>query len=297
MDTSGLFRVDGLVAVVTGGGTGIGLVMTKALVGAGAKKVYILGRRREALESAAALHKNIVPVQCDVTDKAALQSAVDLVTKDVGYVNLLIANSGVLGPTKPWDNNLSISQLRKNLFEDVAIEDFTEAFHVNISGTFFSILAFLELLDAGNKQAVKGGWGAPTKKDSDAPSIQSQVIVTSSISAFSRSPISTPAYAFSKAALIHLTKHTSSSLTKYGIRVNAMAPGLFPSVLAERLVGQRDPSKEAFEDPRYIPARKFGGEDEMAGSVLYLASKAGSFCNGFILMNDGGRIAMMPATY
>ncbi|OTA60713.1 short chain dehydrogenase [Hypoxylon sp. EC38] len=297
MDTSGLFRVDGLVAVITGGGTGIGLVMTKALAGAGAKKVYILGRRREALESAAALHPSIVPVQCDVTDKASLQSAVDLITKDVGYINLLIANSGVLGPIKPWNSDLSISQLRKNLFEDVAIEDFTETFHVNISGTFFSILAFLELLDVGNKNALKGGWGAPTTKDSDAPSIQSQVIVTSSISAFSRSPLSVPAYAFSKAALVHLTKHTSTNLTKYGIRVNAMAPGLFPSVLAERLIGGRDPSKETFEDPKYIPARKFGGEDEMAGSVLYLASRAGSFCNGFILVNDGGKIATMPATY
>ncbi|KAI0835666.1 short chain dehydrogenase [Hypoxylon sp. FL0890] len=300
MDTSGLFRVDGIVAVVTGGGSGIGLVMAKALAGAGAKKVYILGRRREHLEKAAALHPSIVPVQCDITNKASLQSAVDFVTKDEGYINLLMANSGVSGPsgpTKTWNNNLSISQLRKNLFEDVAIEDFTETFHVNISGTFFSILAFLELLDAGNKHALKGGWGAPTKEGSDAPSIQSQVIVTSSISAFSRATISAPAYAFGKAALIHLTKHTCSNLVKHGIRVNALAPGLFPSEMAARLIGARDPSKEPFEDPNYIPARKFGGDDEMAGSVLYLASKAGSFCNGFILVNDGGRLSNMLSGY
>ncbi|KAI1144276.1 short chain dehydrogenase [Hypoxylon sp. FL0543] len=297
MDTSGLFRVDGIVAVVTGGGSGIGLVMTKALAGAGAKKVYILGRRREVLENAATSHSNIVPVQCDITDKASLQSAVDFVTKDIGYINLFIANSGVSGPYKVWNKDLSISQLRKNLFEDVAVEDFTDTLNVNITGTFFSILAFLELLDAGNKHALKGGWGAPTKESSAAPSIQSQVIVTSSISGFSRMAISAPAYAFSKAALIHLTKHTSSNLAKYGIRVNALAPGLFPTEMAEHMIGGRDPSKETIENPNFIPARKFGGDDEMAGSVLYLASKAGSFCNGFILVNDGGRLATMLSSY
>ncbi|KAI1413061.1 short chain dehydrogenase [Hypoxylon sp. FL1857] len=297
MDTSELFRVDGIVAVVTGGGSGIGFVMAKALAGAGAKKVYVLGRRRETLDEAAASHPSIVPVQCDITDKASLQSAVDFVTKDVGYINLLMANSGVAGPLKHWNNNLSISQLRKNLFEDAAIEDFTDTFHVNVSGTFFSIVAFLELLDAGNKHALTGGYGAPTKKDSDAPSIQSQVIITSSIGAFSRMTISAPAYACSKAALIHLTKHTSSNLVKHSIRVNALAPGLFPSEMAQNLIGDRDPSKEAFENPAYIPARKFGGDDEMAGSVLYLASKAGSFCNGFILVNDGGRLATMLSAY
>ncbi|KAI2623974.1 short chain dehydrogenase [Hypomontagnella submonticulosa] len=297
MDTSGLFRVDGMVAVVTGGGSGIGLVMAKGLAGAGAKKVYILGRRREVLETAATAHPNIIPVPCDISDKTSLQSAVDFVTKDIGYVNLFIANSGIVGPRASWNYDLSIPELRKALFEDVSMEDFTQTFHVNITGTYFSILAFLELLDAGNKQALKGGFGAPTKEGSDVPSIQSQAIITSSISAFSRFRFSAPAYAASKAAVAHLTKHTSTNLSKYGIRVNALAPGLFPSELAAGLIGTRDPSTEAFEDPRFIPARKFGGDDEMAGTVLYLASKAGSFCNGMILVNDGGKLGTMPSGY
>ncbi|KAI4868753.1 NAD(P)-binding protein [Hypoxylon rubiginosum] len=297
MDTSGLFRVDDMVAVVTGGGSGIGFSMAKGLAGAGAKKVYILGRRQDVLESAARAHPSIVPVQCNIADKASLQSAVDFVTKDIGYVNLLIANSGIYGPTNTWNPEASIKDLRKNLFEDVSMEDFTHAFHVNVTGTFFSIVAFLELLDEGNKQAVKGGFGAPTQQGSDVPSIQSQVIITSSISGFSRQFYSAPAYAGSKSALLHLTKHTSTSLRSHGIRVNALAPGLYPSELAATLIGDRDPSKEDFKDPRFIPARKFGGDDEMAGSVLYLASKAGSFCNGFILVNDGGKLSTMPAAY
>ncbi|KAI1099925.1 short chain dehydrogenase [Jackrogersella minutella] len=297
MDTSRLFRVDGIVAVVTGGGTGIGLIMAKGLAAAGAKKVYILGRRQEVLETAAAAHPSLVPVQCDVTEKKSLQSAVDFVTEDIGYINLFLANSGTMGPSKSWNPNRSIQELRKDLFEDVSIEDFTQVLHTNISGSFFSIVAFLELLEAGNKQAVEGGFGSPEREGSDAPSIQSQIIITSSISGFSRMYLSTPAYTASKAALIHLTKYTSTNLAKHGIRVNALAPGLFPSEMAERLIQTRDPSKEACDDPRFIPGRKFGGDDEMVGSVLYLASKAGSFCNGFILVNDGGRLSVLPSDY
>lgn len=200
-------------------------MMAKGLAGAGAKKVYILGRRQDTLETAAKAHPSIVPLQCDIGDKASLQSAVDFVTKDAGYVNLLIANSGVIGPIKSFTPGLSIKEHRKNLFEDVSMEDFTETFHVNVTGTYFTILAFLELLDEGNKQALKGGFGAPTTPGSDVQSIQSQVIITASISGLSRQYFSAPAYAGSKASLIHLTKHTSSSLRAYGIRVNALAPG------------------------------------------------------------------------
>ncbi|KAL7626491.1 Short-chain dehydrogenase/reductase sat3 [Parahypoxylon ruwenzoriense] len=297
MDSSGLFRVDGMVAVITGGGSGIGLIMTKALAGAGAKKVYILGRRKDILEEAATAHPSIVPIQCDVTVKESLQSAVDFITKDIGYVNLFIANSGIIGPKNSWNPDLSISELRKLLFEDVSMEDFTQTLEVNVTGAYFSILAFLELLDAGNKEALKGGFGAPIKKGSDVPSIQSQIIVISSISAYSRVRISVPAYAASKAAVAHLAKHTSTNLANYGIRTNALAPGLFPSELAMGLIASRDPSKEAFEDLLFIPARRFGGDEEMAGSVLYLASRAGSFCNGLILVNDGGKISTIPSEY
>ncbi|KAI1479556.1 NAD(P)-binding protein [Daldinia eschscholtzii] len=297
MDSSALFRVDNLVAVITGGGSGIGLVMAKAFAGAGAKKIYILGRRREVLETAATAHPNIVPVQCDISNKESIQSAVDFITKDVGYVNLFIANSGVLGPVASWTKGAAISELRKDLFENTTMEEFSNAFHVNVTGTMFSIFAFLELLDAGNKRALEGGFGAPTKPGSKVPSIQSQVIITSSISGFSRTFLSPPAYAGSKSALVHLTKHASTGLNEHGIRVNALAPGLFPSDLAAGLIGSRDPATESVDDPKFIPARKFGSDDEMAGAVLYLASKAGSFCNGFILVNDGGKLSTMPADY
>lgn len=72
---------------------------------------------------------------------------------------------------------------------------------------------------------------------------------------------------------------------------------MFPSEIAQGLIANRDPGTEAFEDPRFIPARRFGGDEEMAGTVLYLASRAGAYCNGMVLVNDGGRLSVMLSSY
>ena len=201
--------------------------MARALAANGAAKVYILGRRLEVLQEAAKENPAVlVPIQCDVTSKDSLQAAVDCITAESGFVNLVVANSGALGPTARWNSSLSIAEVRQKMFSEVALEDMTQTFHVNVTGAFFTMLAFLELLDAGNKNAIeKGGFGAPIKAGSDVPSVQSQVIITSSVAAFSRNPNSTPSYAGSKAAVMHLTKHSASNLAKYSIRVNALAPG------------------------------------------------------------------------
>jgi NAD(P)-dependent dehydrogenase (short-subunit alcohol dehydrogenase family) len=199
--------------------------MAQGLASAGAKKVYILGRRKEVLEEAAKSHESLHPLVCDVGLKESLQAAVDIITKDSGYVNLVVANSGLVGPEARWHPDLSVSELRQRLFDGVAMDSFTNTFHVNVTGAYFTMLAFLELLDAGNKNALKGGFGAPLAEGSDVPSIQSQVLFTSSISAYSRAWLSAPAYSGSKAAIAHLTKHASSNLAPYGIRANALAPG------------------------------------------------------------------------
>ncbi|KAL7621582.1 MCM DNA helicase complex subunit [Parahypoxylon ruwenzoriense] len=297
MDTSGLFRVDGMIAVITGGATGIGFMMAKALATAGAKKVYILERQRSALEKAAAQHESLVPLECDVSVKASLQSAVDTIARESGYVNLVVANSGRLGPVESFEPSFTIQQLRKNLFDGVSMEDFTAAFHVNVTGAYFTLLAFLELLDAGNKNALKDGFSAPLQEGSSVPSIPSWVIIRSSLGAYSRDVFTPPAYGGSKSAMAHLAKHASTNLVSYEIRVNAFAPGFFPSEMADGLMSSRDPSTETLDDKRYIPSRRFDGDEEMGGSPLYLASRASSYCNGLILVNDGGRLAVTTSDY
>ena len=91
-DPSKLFSVKGMVVCITGGGTGIGLMMTKAFANNGAAKVYIVGRRREKLQEAAKVssHGNIIPVVGDVTSKESLCEVAEQIKKEVGYVNLLI---------------------------------------------------------------------------------------------------------------------------------------------------------------------------------------------------------------
>lgn len=72
---------------------------------------------------------------------------------------------------------------------------------------------------------------------------------------------------------------------------------VFPTELAISLTASRDPGTESINDSKYIPARRFGEPEEMAGAILYLASRAGSFCNGLILVNDGGRLSMIASEY
>ncbi|RFU26922.1 Nucleoside-triphosphate phosphatase, partial [Scytalidium lignicola] len=240
MDTSTLFRVDGLVAVITGGGSGLGLIMARAFAGAGAKRVYILGRRAKKLESAASHHPNIIPVICDVTSKAALQEAVDQVTKEIGYVNVAIANAGNWGPIPSYNPNGTVQQLRESLFNGVSMEDFTKTFHDNMTSAFYTMLAFLELLDAGNKQALEGAFG----------------------------------YMAAKSATVQLAKQAATNLAPYQIRVNVLAPGFFPSEMANRVLVTRDPETETIHHPVFMTARRFGTE-ELAGSILYLESSKG----------------------
>ena len=213
LDAAKLFAVPELVAVITGGGSGIGLMMAKALALNDAHKVYIVGRRKDALEAAAkeSPHGNIIPLVGDVTSKDSLQSVADRIKAEVGYINVLIANSGVLGPQSTnITAQSSIEEFQDTMWK-MDFADYTNTFTVNVSAVWFSIIAFIGLLDAGNKKG-----NVPQK---------SQVIATSSIAGFNRHVPGGYAYGQSKAAVTHLMKQLASNLVPYGIRANVIAPG------------------------------------------------------------------------
>ena len=105
------------------------------------------------------------------------------------------------------------------------MERFAEVHQVNLTGAYFTMLAFLELLDAGNQHALKGGFGAPLNAGSQVPSIQSQVVFLGSIGSFSRFSFTPPAYMASKAAIVQLAKQAATNLAAHQIRVNILAPG------------------------------------------------------------------------
>ena len=156
LDAAALFSVRGLIAVVTGGGSGIGLMMAKALALNGANKVYIIGRREGTLQTAAkeSPHENIIPVIGDVTSKSDLERITRQIEQEIGYVNVLIANSGIGGPqVHNVTRETPIEEFQKILWNN-DFEEYTQTFAVNCSAAFFSVVAFLSLLDAGNKKGA-----------------------------------------------------------------------------------------------------------------------------------------------
>jgi len=189
-------------------------MMAKALAANGASAVYIIGRRLDRLTAAAAHYPSIIhPIVGDVTSKASLQAIAAQVERDVGYINLLVCNSGVGGPAMsdvPADASLKV--FKDTVWAKWSMDDFGATYATNVSAVFFTAVAFLELLDAGN---TKG----------NTPDISSQIVITGSIAAYIRVVVSGFAYVSSKAAVTQMAKALSTFLAPHGIRVNTLAPG------------------------------------------------------------------------
>ena len=164
-------------------------MMTKAFAENGAAKVYIVGRRKEKLEEAAKLSSNIVPIVGDVTSKQSLMKIADRVKQETGFINLLCCNSGSMPPpVGVKSTDVSVQEYAKKALEQKT-EDWEKTFSTNSVSVVFSTFAFLELLDAGNKQGNCTGR-------------KSQVLVTSSIAGYLRVPGNFGAYPASKAGKI-----------------------------------------------------------------------------------------------
>jgi len=188
-------------------------MMAKALAQNGAKKVYIVGRREDKLKEAAALFPGIItPLQGDVCDQAALKAMAERVKAEVGYINLLVANAGKSGPMlETLKPRYTLSDF-VNLAWSSPMADFNDVYGLNCTALYYTVIAFLELLDAGNKSGQYAGG-------------KSQVIATASTASFLRNPRAGYAYLSSKAAVISLIKSFSTFCVPWGIRFNAIAAG------------------------------------------------------------------------
>ncbi|KAB8210258.1 hypothetical protein BDV34DRAFT_209665 [Aspergillus parasiticus] len=225
-----LFDVSSIVVVVTGSGSDLGLLMTKALAANGAKKNQ----------------DTVIRIQCDATDQSALKAAVAHIEAETGYINLLIANSGSVPPGS------SITELKETLY-NIPMQDFTNTFHVNCTAVFYTTVPFLGLLDAGNRNGSYCNG-------------RSQVIATSSIASFNRRISAGFAYSTSKAATTMMMK-----------------------VLATYLV--------LYRFGRIFFVLESGNAGGYYGTLLYLASRAGAYCNGNCVLTDGGRLSVTPVIY
>lgn len=180
-------------------------MMAKALANNGAAKVYIAGRRLNVLQAAAAsAGSSVIPVKCDVTCKTSLEEAVAFIERDAGCLNLLVCNSGIGGPSvKPLTPETTLEEWAStNLAVDY--DEYVNTFSVNAASVWYTSMAFLKLLDAGNK-----------KRNMEQTS---QIIVTSSIAALNKKAPGGWAYGQSKAATLLAAKQLAVALPQWNIR-------------------------------------------------------------------------------
>ena len=246
------FSLKGKSGIVTGGGTGLGKGMARALVQAGAE-VMIVGRREEILQKAAqelrAFGGPVVPFPADLAQKADIPKIVDRAMKEFGKIDFLINNAGTI---------------RRAPVEDFPEADWDIVIETNLKSPFFLAQAVAKTMIAGKRPG--------------------SIVNTSSLIAFIGGK-NVPAYAASKAGITQVTKSLANGLAQYGIRVNAIAPGWFETELTEAI--QKDKQRYADILTR-IPMSRWGNPDELGGAAVFLISNASSYLTGQTIVVDGG---------
>ncbi|KAI1779036.1 hypothetical protein F4818DRAFT_403163 [Hypoxylon cercidicola] len=273
-----LFDLKGHVALVTGGGSGIGLMATQALVANGAK-VYITGRTKEKLDRVVELYSqgkdSVVPIRCDMSDKSQIANLVKEVSAREQCLCILVNNAGINGATLQTEAE-SAEEMKANLFDSdkSTFEDWTDVYRTNVAQVFFTTMAFLPLLQ---------------KSSSKFPGWSGTVINISSISGLVKTSQHHFAYNASKGAAIHVTRMLAAetAANKLKIRINSIAPGVFPSEMTTE--GSGKDQKSHIEREKYaekVPAGRPGKDDDMAQAVLFFA--VNQYLNGQTLAVDGG---------
>ncbi len=255
MNVRELFDLEGKSAIVTGGGTGIGRQMAQALAEAGASLV-LCARNAERCEQAAAelsaLGVRALGLRCDVRKPDDVQAVVDRTRQELGRIDILVNNAGTVWGASP---------------EEMPLEGWQKVLDVNLTGVFLCSQAAGRVMieqQAGkivNVASVAGLEGAPAEVMNSLP------------------------YHATKGGVIALTRDLAWKWARHGINVNALAPGWFPSDMS-RYVLDRQP--QLIER---IPLGRFGGQEDLKGAVVFLASPASDYVTGHTLVVDGGQSA------
>jgi gluconate 5-dehydrogenase len=250
-----LFDLAGHVAIVTGGATGLGRQMSEALSEAGARLV-LCSRNKERCETAAAELRNsgaeVLSLACDVKKPENIRNAVDETTARFGRIDILINNAGT-----SWGAPI----------EEMKLEHWNKVMDTNMTG------AFLFCQAAGQVMAQQK---------------RGKIINIASVAGLRGSPPDFQAigYQASKGALIAFTRDLACKWAVHNIHVNAIAPGWFPTNMSGAVIAR---SREALCER--IPLHRFGGENDLKGAAVFLASAASDFITGHILVVDGGQTA------
>lgn len=251
-----MFDLTGRVAIVTGGSRGLGLMMARALGRAGAR-VAICARRpqwldpaREELEAAGI---EVLAAPLDVTDPGGVRAFVDAVVRRWGRIDVLVNNAGIT-----WGATV----------ESYPLDKWRQVLEVNVTGAFLmSQAAGRIMLEAGRGSIINvasiAGLGG--QADTELPVI---------------------AYSTSKGALIAFTRDLAVKWAPSGVRVNAIAPGFFPTRMSQPILAA---AGDAIA--QRVPMGRLGGEGDLEGVVIFLASDASRYVTGQVIAVDGGQSA------
>jgi len=244
-----LFSLEGKSALITGGGTGIGLAISHAFVEAGAR-VIITGRREELLrESCAALGPHASYHACDVTKLSALPGLVEKIEGGGIALDILVNNAGI--------------NAKKPALE-VSDEEFDQVVQTNLNGLFALTR------EVGKRMAARG---------------RGTILNISSMTALYGIP-KVPAYSASKTAVIGITRALAVEWAPLGLRVNAIAPGFIFSDMTDKALNAEPDRKRRVMDR--TPMGRMGHSHEVAAAAVFLCSDAASFITGVNLAVDGG---------
>jgi NAD(P)-dependent dehydrogenase (short-subunit alcohol dehydrogenase family) len=243
--------LEGKVAVITGGNSGIGLATARRFVKEGAF-VFITGRRQAELDNAVSLiGKNVTAVQGDVSKLEDLDHLYDVVRKEKGRVDVVFANAGVVEPV--------------SLAESTP-ETYDKQFNLNARGTYFTVQKALPLL---------------TEKAS---------IILCGSGAWQMGVPNFGAYSATKAALVSFVRTWTAELAGRGIRANVISPGPTETPMIHvGSKGSEEGTSDYFK--KMIPMGRLGTADELASAAVFLASDESSFITGIDLPVDGGTVS------
>ncbi|HEX7165706.1 MAG TPA: SDR family NAD(P)-dependent oxidoreductase [Acidimicrobiales bacterium] len=247
------FDLAGRAALVTGGNSGIGLGMARALASAGAD-VAIWGTNAEknerALDELRAIGPKVVAMRCDVGDEEQVETAFAETLDALGKVDSCFANAGIGGGAPS--------------FHEFTLEGWRSITRVNLDGVFLTFRA------AARHMVERGGGGS--------------LVVTSSLSAV-EGAARNQAYASCKGGVISMAKGLAVEYARYGVRANAILPGWIETPMTEGVFGWDRFSEKVL--PR-IPVRRWGEPDDFGGIAVYLASDASRYHSGDVIIVDGG---------
>ncbi|EEH16435.1 hypothetical protein PABG_06522 [Paracoccidioides brasiliensis Pb03] len=261
------FRLDGKIALVTGGSRGIGLHTATALLLAGAKKVIITARKSggeqgidqavEKLNRLPGITGHAVGIQANVANTEEIEKLASEVRKSDGKLDILVANAGAtwggpFEPTPDWSSQKILD--------------------LNVRGVFNLARLFAPLLEA-----------AGTPRD------PSRVIIVSSVAGTNVPHVGengTIMYSVSKAAANHLARNLALELGPRNITTNTVSPGFFPSKLANGLIENLGGVGKLSSN---VPRGRLGEPEDIAGVMIYLCSPAGNYINGVVIAVDGGK--------